>query len=1808
MKRILLNVPMVFLSCVLVACGGGGGGDKPSPTDNTLKTGLLLDNHLIGVPYRRANSSEVLYTNAQGEFEYLEGETIRFFFAGKEIGRAQGQPFVTLKTLAANTTGLTNSQKDAFEINLARLLLSLDADQNPDNGITLTPALIAEAESKAGELNFTASELAGSNFETLPISEFVIDKREEQGGSRVLVSAETAAAHIDAVQKDISDEHYDNDGGVDSDADGVNDAVDECPDQKGVAQFNGCSDQAAQEADDDADGIPNNADNCPAVSNSDQNDLDGDKRGDACDSDADGDGLSKTQESEIGTSDLESDSDEDGVDDSADAFPLDASRSKDSDGDGIDDDNDLCPLKDTGEPEEEQADSDGDGIGDACDTLDPSDLDGDGKANSVDNCPNNANSDQADSNGNGLGDACDDSDIATYFESDVDSNLAVCRACHQPSGQADVPEGRGFMLDSDGIHDLKNTHFAWFGLGRGVSNNDILTQAANTYGDHTGGKLWATDSAPYIAMQKVLVCWEDMNHCELADSDDDGVTNNLDHCRNTTDTTGLDANGCSDDDRAEPDDDGDGVANSQDDCSATPSGSTVDHNGCALSQRDADGDGIYDDVDQCPNTVDQAGLNAQGCSTDDLAAPDDDGDGVANSDDDCESTPANETADSNGCSLSQLDSDADGVSDLDDTCDNTPADEDPDDVGCSASQRDGDNDGISDAQDFCPATTDQVGLDSQGCSDADRANPDDPDRDGVFNDLDICPGTTVIDIALIDAQGCSAEQRSAGENQLFNFYESGVHTALNDCRLCHVQNGVADKDEGKSLQFTSSSTDASYLKLYDDWVDMGKGVSDSSILSMASDPETSHTGGKQLPLGSVGQVNVTKLLICWDDRESCDVEGVVPDEKLPLLGSSRGGHIWFDTCFVEGTTEYLDGVGANTELPEDPRTMIKPGVNQGIWDETGDEKAAYFNAFWKNCHIDEDGDGTPEELQATSEGIITEKAHPKTCGQLKLSIERGKVVMGVTPLPAPGDPRMDCSDPDNVLHSPFCNTLGELIRPGSTFSAYEHDSAGAIAADAYNLLYKVWDPAAQTPPENFDRIAAERYGMGWDENYDNPYPLKGEDPNDPSTFVETMDKNGELTKRLTKGGSGQLPVGLIQLRDENGNYSGNIGINCQACHGITIGTEFVWGGGGAMLDLATFGADLEAVNAYYAQYMTGFDPETDRPVGVGFGLDRVGVSGRVRGTNNAQFSNVTSAVGAIYSENAEFKSLLLTEEDPSGVIDVLTSGSTATGDTPAWWNVGRRPVKFVDAMTSGDAVRVDMALFFPLFAFTPPAPSSCMPNSPDYNPMGCMLAGGAYFGELTGFDTSACENPAIASDSEAQAECFLSGWKQFSEQTGFAYYPSEPCEAYLYGGPFDFDDWMSCGFQQNPANMTETDWYNFLTGASTIGQGEGGDSEEPDSESTSSSQSSFEFAVRWVGENAQYADHWLMTLKSPEYPFDINFGLAEAGAILFHSKDLREALLNESAEAGTWQEQAVAAWDEMESKGYTGNGSCASCHGVYSPRYVNDPDYLDDKSMEGIASYVVPINAIGTDRVRFDTYMASTYDYLSAMNSGEIGGDSEGSYNSGVNKGNSEEYIFYAETAGLDESTDQNGNFNSGDCRAQNLDGQQTDHRGENRALGYAAPPLYGVWATGPYFHNGSVPSVEGVLNSEVRPPVWRRNSKTNDLGSNFVMGFDSGLDAFDETVMGWMYEEIDCLGSNALECSLLETALSTAEPVVKEFYDSILLSWNVTNPPVLTKQDIEARKIYNTGMHSQSNAGHTFTNVLTDTERKAIIEYLKTL
>ncbi len=109
---------------------------------------------------------------------------------------------------------------------------------------------------------------------------------------------------------------------------------------------------------------------------------------------------------------------------------------------------------------------------------------------------------------------------------------------------------------------------------------------------------------------------------------------------------------------------------------------------------------------------------------------------------------------------------------------------------------------------------------------------------------------------------------------------------------------------------------------------------------------------------------------------------------------------------------------------------------------------------------------------------------------------------------------------------------------------------------------------------------------------------------------------------------------------------------------------------------------------------------------------------------------------------------------------------------------------------------------------------------------------------------------------------------------------------------------------------------------------------------------------------------------------------------------------------------------------------------------------------------------------------------------------------------------------------------------------------------GYTAPPLDGIWATAPFLHNGSVPTIEAVIDPSQRPVHWRR------------IDFDSTN--YDTERLGWPYESLTYGQAEA--------------------------------------SDEERRYIYDTTLIGHSNAGHTFGNHLSDAERTALVEYLKTL
>ncbi len=153
--------------------------------------------------------------------------------------------------------------------------------------------------------------------------------------------------------------------------------------------------------DSDSDGIQDTLDNCPLDANSDQSDFDGDGEGDACDADRDGDGTPND----------------------FDAFPDDPSEAADNDDDGVGDNADTDDDNDGYSDVEESAC--GSNPNEAANTCANIDSDGDGVIDSLDNCPTESNPDQADDDGDGIGNSCDSPEervCSVDDDGDVDRN------------------------------------------------------------------------------------------------------------------------------------------------------------------------------------------------------------------------------------------------------------------------------------------------------------------------------------------------------------------------------------------------------------------------------------------------------------------------------------------------------------------------------------------------------------------------------------------------------------------------------------------------------------------------------------------------------------------------------------------------------------------------------------------------------------------------------------------------------------------------------------------------------------------------------------------------------------------------------------------------------------------------------------------------------------------------------------------------------------------------------------------------------------------------------------------------------------------------------------------------------------------------------------------------------------------------------------------------------------------------------------------------------------------------------------------
>ena len=149
---------LLVLFCSVLLSGCGIEPNSNDETNNTssrnensdsanLLTGVFTDGPVAGLSYQTATQSGV--TNAAGEFSYQAGERVTFSIGGIELGTALGAETLSPFDLFGLTPPVTeaeiryelatpNEVTDFDRVaNLAMLLLTLDMDRVPGNGIDL---------------------------------------------------------------------------------------------------------------------------------------------------------------------------------------------------------------------------------------------------------------------------------------------------------------------------------------------------------------------------------------------------------------------------------------------------------------------------------------------------------------------------------------------------------------------------------------------------------------------------------------------------------------------------------------------------------------------------------------------------------------------------------------------------------------------------------------------------------------------------------------------------------------------------------------------------------------------------------------------------------------------------------------------------------------------------------------------------------------------------------------------------------------------------------------------------------------------------------------------------------------------------------------------------------------------------------------------------------------------------------------------------------------------------------------------------------------------------------------------------------------------------------------------------------------------------------------------------------------------------------------------------------------------------------------------------------------------------------------
>jgi hypothetical protein len=196
MLKLAITKPIKRLACLLAVAALYGCGGSSSNT----QSGVFVDSAVEGLRYRTDSMSGV--TGPNGEFQYKAGEVVTFSIGDVVIGSTTGGELIT--PMHFGTAFVTS---DYLTLNISRLLQSLDADGNLDNGIQITPEMHDVLKDRSINFNKATTDFEDSDITTL-FADLNAKRVFKYAGQAKLRTALEARAHLNqtfGIKEDIWD-------------------------------------------------------------------------------------------------------------------------------------------------------------------------------------------------------------------------------------------------------------------------------------------------------------------------------------------------------------------------------------------------------------------------------------------------------------------------------------------------------------------------------------------------------------------------------------------------------------------------------------------------------------------------------------------------------------------------------------------------------------------------------------------------------------------------------------------------------------------------------------------------------------------------------------------------------------------------------------------------------------------------------------------------------------------------------------------------------------------------------------------------------------------------------------------------------------------------------------------------------------------------------------------------------------------------------------------------------------------------------------------------------------------------------------------------------------------------------------------------------------------------------------------------------------------------------------------------------------------------------------------------------------------